>query len=49
MSDKGYHKYGFDKMNLHKVQMCHKSINILSLKVIEKCGFVYKGTLRDFF
>ncbi|OVE64459.1 GNAT family N-acetyltransferase [Clostridium diolis] len=42
-------KYGFDKMNLHKVQICHKSINMPSRKVIEKCGFVYEGTLRDFF
>ncbi|WP_347460446.1 GNAT family N-acetyltransferase [Clostridium beijerinckii] len=29
-------------MNLHKVQICHKSINIPSRKVIEKCGFVYE-------
>jgi len=42
-------KFGFDKINLHKVQICHKSINIPSRKVIEKCGLVYEGTLRDFF
>lgn len=42
-------KYGFDKINLHKVQICHKSINAASQRVIEKCGFVYEGTLRDFF
>lgn len=42
-------QYGFDKMNLHKVQISHKSINIPSRKVIEKCGLVYEGTLRDFF
>lgn len=42
-------QFGFEKMNLHKVQVCHKSINIPSKKVIEKCGFVYEGTLRDFF
>ena len=42
-------QYGFDKINLHKVQICHKSTNIPSRKVIEKCGFVYEGTLRDFF
>lgn len=42
-------QYGFENMNLHKVQICHKSINLPSQKVIEKCGFVYEGTLRDFF
>jgi ribosomal-protein-alanine N-acetyltransferase len=42
-------KYGFERINLHKVQICHKSINIPSKRVIEKCGFVYEGTLRDFF
>lgn len=42
-------QYGFDKMNLHKVQISHKSINIPSRKVIEKCGLTYEGTLRDFF
>lgn len=42
-------QYGFDKMDLHKVQICHKSINLPSRRVIEKCGLVYEGTLRDFF
>ena len=42
-------QYGFDKMNLHKVQICHKSINLPSRKVVEKCGLTYEGTLRDFF
>ena len=41
--------YGFNKINLHKVQICHKSINIPSKRVIEKCGFVYEGKLRDYF
>lgn len=41
--------YGFDKMNLHKVQISHKSINIPSKRVIEKSGFTYEGTLRDYF
>ena len=42
-------KYGFEAINLHKVQICHNSINKASEKVIKKCGFVYEGTLRDFF
>ena len=42
-------QYGFEDMGLHKVQICHKSNNAPSKRVIEKCGFVYEGTLRDFF
>lgn len=41
--------FGFKKINLHKVQICHKSINKPSKRVIEKCGFTYEGTLRDYF
>ncbi len=41
--------YGFEKINLHKVQICTKTINKPSQRVIEKCGFVYEGTLRDYF
>lgn len=41
--------YGFDKINLHKVQICTKNINKSSKRVIEKCGFTYEGTLRDYF
>ena len=42
-------KYGFDKIDLHKVQICTKTINQASKRVIEKCGFTYEGTLRDYF
>lgn len=42
-------KYGFDRIDLHKVQICTKSINSASKRVIEKCGFTYEGTLRDYF
>lgn len=41
--------YGFSNIKLHKIQICHKSINISSKRVIEKCGFNYEGTLRDYF
>lgn len=42
-------KFGFEDVNLHKIQICHKSINTPSKKVIKKCGFLYEGTLRDYF
>lgn len=42
-------RYGFEKMNLHKVQICTKTINAPSRRVIEKCGLTYEGTLRDYF
>jgi len=41
--------YGFERINLHKVQICTKTINAPSKRVIEKCGFTYEGTLRDYF
>ncbi len=41
--------FGFDKINLHKVQICTKTVNVPSKRVIEKCGFTYEGTLRDYF
>lgn len=42
-------QFGFENINFHKIQVCHKDGNIASKKVIEKCGFRYEGTLRDFF
>lgn len=42
-------KFGFEKINLHRIQICHKPHNIGSRKVIENSGFNYEGTLRDFF
>lgn len=42
-------KYGFEKINLNKVQICCRPSNTKSNKVIEKCGFVYEGELREYF
>lgn len=42
-------RFGFETMNLHKVQICTKEINVASKRVIEKCGFTYEGMLRDYF
>lgn len=39
----------FNKVDFHKVQVCHKEGNIASQGVIRKCNFTYEGTLRDFF
>ena len=42
-------RYGFDEIGLHKVQICCRTTNQKSRNVIEKCGLVYEGTLRDYF
>jgi ribosomal-protein-alanine N-acetyltransferase len=42
-------RYGFDKIRFNKVQICVRPSNIKSKRVIEKCGFEYEGTLRDYF
>lgn len=31
------------------MQICTKTTNTPSQRVIEKCGFTYEGTLRDYF
>lgn len=41
--------FAFNHVNFHKVQVCHKESNLASKGVIQKCGFTYEGTLRDFF
>lgn len=42
-------RYGFEKIGFHKVQICVRPSNKPSGRVIEKCGFTYEGTLRDYF
>lgn len=42
-------QYGFEKINFHKIQVCHKENNIASQGVIRKVGFKYEDTLRDYF
>ena len=41
--------YGFEQIGFHKVQICVRPANVPSRKVIEKCGFKYEGSLRDYF
>ena len=42
-------QYGFEHIGLHKVQICCRTTNLKSKRVIEKCGLTYEGTLRDYF
>jgi len=42
-------RFGFERVNFNKIQVCHKENNEASKGVIEKCGFTYEGTLRDYF
>ena len=42
-------RYGFEKINFNKVQICVRPSNLPSKKVIEKCGFTPEGTLREYF
>lgn len=39
-------KYAFIELNLLVVAACCYPLNIKSKRVIEKCGFIYEGTLR---
>ena len=41
--------YGFDFINLHRVQICCRDVNEASRNVILKCGLTYEGTERDYF
>lgn len=41
-------KYAFTELDLLVVAVCHYPYNIKSKRVIEKCGFMYEGTLRKY-
>lgn len=41
--------FGFQRVNFHRIQICHKEHNLPSKAVILKCGFNFEGGLRDFF
>lgn len=42
-------RFGFEKVGFHRIQICRRVSNIASKGVIENCGFLYEGTLRDYF
>ncbi len=39
-------EYGFNAIKLDRISICRNPHNARSGRVIEKCGFVYEGTLR---
>ena len=39
--------YGFNKMNLHRIEAMTADYNTASIKILEKSGFVYEGRLRE--
>ena len=41
--------YGFEKINLHRIEIDCRTENEASRRVIEKCGLTYEGVFRDFF
>lgn len=41
--------YGFNKINLHRIEIDCRTENTASQRVIEKCGLTYEGVFRDFF
>ncbi|MGN1087003.1 MAG: GNAT family N-acetyltransferase, partial [Porcipelethomonas sp.] len=42
-------RFGFERAELHKIQICCRENNLPSKRVIEKSGFTYEGALRDYF
>ncbi len=40
-------KFGFEKLNFHRIYAKHIAVNENSGKVLTKCGFKYIGTDRD--
>lgn len=39
--------FGFEKLGMHRVYGKCDELNILSARLMEKCGFTYEGTLRE--
>lgn len=39
-------RYVLEVLNIDILSVCHYPFNYASRRVIEKCGFVYEGTLR---
>lgn len=41
-------KYGFDKLNLHKIRLGCNSNDERANKCYKKCGFILEGIIRDY-
>ena len=41
--------FGFETVGFNRIQVCCRRVNLPSKRVIEKCGFTYEGTLRQYF
>jgi RimJ/RimL family protein N-acetyltransferase len=39
--------YVFEDLKLHRLQITHRKGNLASKRVVEKCGFIFEGELRD--
>lgn len=39
--------YGFNDMKLHRIEAMTADYNTASIRILEKCGFVYEGRLRE--
>lgn len=39
-------RHAFEELNLDLVSACHYPFNLKSRHILEKCGFVYEGTIR---
>lgn len=45
---KGIIKFGFEKLNLNRIQARHHIDNMMSGRVIQKCGMKFEGILREY-
>ncbi|MER7891402.1 GNAT family N-acetyltransferase [Micromonospora sp. NPDC094482] len=42
-------RWGFERLGLHRIELCHASVNPASCRVAERAGYPAEGTLRESF